>query len=103
MPNSISHRQRTLRLREPAPSNRTPAKGMKAAKNCGAIFISSAFRKDAELDGTATASANGTALAPGVIVGGVKVHVAPAGNELCRHDRVMGWLGLPVLAFKESE
>lgn len=58
---------------------------------------------DAEVDGTITASENGTALPPGVIVGGVKVQVAPDGNELCKHESVMGWLAIPVFAFSESE
>ena len=49
------------------------------------------FAKDAELAGTLTASLNGTELPLlGVMVDGVKVQVAPAGKELCKHDSVMG-------------
>ena len=43
-----------------------------------------AFFKEDELAGTLTASLNGTELPLlGVMVEGVKVQVAPAGNELC--------------------
>ena len=42
---------------------------------------------------------NGTAKGPGVICAGEKLHVAPAGNVLCRQESVMAYLGSPVLAF----
>ena len=61
------------------------------------------FCNDAELEGTVTASENGTELPPGVMVAGVKRQVAPDGSELCAHESVMGWCGLPVFAFRDSE
>jgi hypothetical protein len=105
---NASNIERTRCFRDLAPSNKIPAKGKKTAKSCGAIHGRPAFCKEAEADGTVTASANGTELLLGVMIVIVwpfceKTHVAPAGKELGRQDSVMGWLGLPVLAFKDSE
>jgi hypothetical protein len=47
------------------------------------------FSIEAEHVGKLTITLNGTEDAPGVIVGGVKVQVAPRGNELSRHDNVI--------------
>lgn len=44
-------------------------------------------------------SVKGTAKGPGVIVDGEKLQVAFEGNELCRHDSVIGYFGLPVFLF----
>lgn len=64
------------------------------------------FFKDAELPGTLTASVNDTDLVLGVMVVMVwpfceKAQVAPDGNELCKQESVMGWLGLPPVNVSE--
>ena len=73
------------------PRSRKPASGMNATYIGEAFQNPLGFFKDAELAGTLTASLNGTELLLlGVMVDGEKVHVAPAGKELCKHDSVIG-------------
>lgn len=84
--------------------SKKPASGMKARSIGESCKNPLGFCKEAELAGTLTARVNGTELLLlGVMVGGEKVQVAPAGKELCKHDSAMGWAGLPVFLFKESE
>ena len=72
-----------------APRSRKPASGMNAAYTGEACQNPPGFFRDAEPAGTLTASVNPTGLVLGVMVGGVKAHVAPAGKELCKQDSVI--------------
>ncbi|MGC1651104.1 MAG: hypothetical protein WA741_35195, partial [Candidatus Sulfotelmatobacter sp.] len=82
---------------------------MKAKQICGPSHGWRGLCNDAADDGTVTTRVNGTAaVALGVIVVTgfpfcEKAHVAPDGSELCKQESVIGWLGIPVFAFKESE
>ena len=87
--NKTSQPERRCGFRGLAPKSKKPASGMKAAYTGEACQNPPGFLRDAELAGTLTASAKDTGLLLGVMVGGVKVHVAPAGNELCKHDSVI--------------
>jgi len=100
-PSNVSQRPRRLRIF--LPRRKTPASGMKAKQSCGVSERWTGFCNDAEVAGTFTARVNGTALLLGVIVGGEKAQDAPGGKELCKQESVIGWLRLPVFAFKESE
>ena len=88
--------QRRSRLRlHPASRSRNPASGMKptglnAAEILAASLVLGFSPKEAALDGTLTFRLKATALLLGVIVGGVKLQVAPVGRDLCRHDSVIG-------------
>ena len=76
---------------------------MNAGKICNANQALLDVAREAAPAGTVTVSENGTALLLGVTVVGENVHVAPSGKELCRQESVIGWWGLPVFAFNESE
>ena len=88
--NKSTQLHRRCQLRGLPPRSKSPASGKKATYIGAECQNPLGLCKEAELDGTVTASANGTPLPPGVTVGGVKVHVAPDGKELCKHDSVMG-------------
>jgi hypothetical protein len=55
------------------------------------------------LVGTVTVRLKETALLLGVMVAGLKLQEAPAGNVLCRQESVMGSCEFPVLAFSARE
>src|SRR5579871_4704322 len=100
----ITHIVRLASLRLLPPSKTIPESGASAGKICKASHVPAGLaRESAAPAGTLTFSANGTAAAPGVIVAGVKAHIAPSGRELCKQESVIGCRGLPVLAFNESE
>lgn len=103
MPDKSSHGRRRWKVRGLQPRNRNPAIEIRAAYSGEACQLPLRFCKDADVEGTLTASVNGTAELPGVMVVGLKVQVAPAGKELCRQESVMGCFELPELAFRDIE
>ena len=84
-------------LRRVPASSKIPASGVRPKQICVASQVAGCcgaagrcHEEDAEAEDTVTARLNETALLLGVMVAGENTQVAPVGNELCKHESVIG-------------